>query len=69
MLDLHRKLLIRSRFSRGGAGPRRKGNRAERVLVRYLQDRGFRAKRVPLSGSMGGSFAGDISAGSKARTC
>ena len=44
----------------GGRGPRDKGNRAERALVKYLQARGFAAERVPLSGSAGGSFVGDI---------
>lgn len=45
----------------GGRSPRQKGNRAERALVRYLQDRGFAAERVPLSGSAGGKYAGDLS--------
>ena len=45
----------------GGAGPRRKGSRAERAIVRYLQEHGFAAERVPLSGSAGGSFVGDVS--------
>jgi hypothetical protein len=36
------------------------GNRTERALVRYLQDHGFAAERVPLSGSAGGRFSGDI---------
>ena len=45
----------------GGRAPRRKGGRAERALVRFLQDRGFAAERVPLSGSSGGKFAGDLS--------
>lgn len=44
----------------GGRGPRQKGNRAERALVRYLQDRGFAAERVPLSGSAGGRYCGDL---------
>ena len=45
---------------RGGRRSRDKGNRAERAIVTYLQDRGFAAERVPLSGSAGGSFTGDI---------
>ena len=45
----------------GGRSPRQKGNRSERALVRYLQDRGFAAERVPLSGSAGGKYAGDLS--------
>ena len=46
---------------RGGRRSRDKGNRAERTLVRFLQDRGFAAERVPLSGSAGGSYLGDVS--------
>lgn len=45
----------------GGRASRDKGNRAERAIVRYLQDQGFAAERVPLSGSAGGSYLGDIS--------
>jgi hypothetical protein len=45
----------------GGRGSRDKGNRAERHLVHLLQDAGFAAERIPLSGSAGGRFAGDIS--------
>jgi Archaeal holliday junction resolvase (hjc) len=44
----------------GGRSPRQKGNRAERALVKFLQDRGFAAERVPLSGSAGGSYVGDL---------
>jgi Holliday junction resolvase len=44
----------------GGRSPRRKGDRAERAIVKLLQDRGFAAERVPLSGSAGGSYLGDI---------
>ena len=44
----------------GGASPRRKDNRAERAIVKFLQDRGFAAERVPLSGAAGGSYVGDI---------
>ena len=36
--------------SSGGKKPRDKGNRAERAIVRFFQDRGFAAERVPLSG-------------------
>jgi hypothetical protein len=46
---------------RGGRASRQKGNRSERALVRYLQDKGFAAERVPLSGSVRGRFGGDIS--------
>jgi Holliday junction resolvase len=44
----------------GGRGARQKGNRLERALVRALQDNGFAAERVPLSGSAGGSYTGDL---------
>jgi hypothetical protein len=46
---------------RGGRTSRQKGDRGERVLVRFLQDRGFAAERVPLSGSARGRFGGDVS--------
>jgi len=45
----------------GGRSPRQKGNRAERALVAFLQDHGFAAERVPLSGAARGRFGGDIS--------
>lgn len=45
---------------RGGRRSRDKGNRAERAIVRYLQAHGFAAERVPLSGSAGGSYLGDM---------
>ncbi|WP_338830179.1 putative PDDEXK endonuclease [Bradyrhizobium sp. 27S5] len=45
---------------KGGRASRDKGNRAERAIVKFLQDRGFAAERVPLSGSAGGSFVGDV---------
>src|SRR5262245_33073298 len=45
---------------KGGRASRDKGNRAERAIVRFLQDRGFAAERVPLSGSAGGSYLGDV---------
>jgi hypothetical protein len=32
-----------------------------RAIVRLLQDAGIGAERVPLSGSVGGSYSGDIS--------
>ena len=43
-----------------GRASRDKGNRAERAIVKFLQDRGFAAERVPLSGSAGGSYVGDL---------
>jgi hypothetical protein len=45
---------------RGGCPSRQKGNRLERAIVRLLQDKGFAAERVPLSGSAGGSYSGDL---------
>jgi hypothetical protein len=46
---------------RGGTASRQKGNRAERHLVALLQEAGFAAERVPLSGAAGGKYAGDLS--------
>jgi Holliday junction resolvase len=45
----------------GGRASRQKGNRTERALVRALQDAGFAAERVPLSGAARGRFGGDVS--------
>ncbi len=45
---------------KGGRRSRDKGNRAERAIVRFLQDHGFGAERVPLSGADGGSYRGDL---------
>jgi hypothetical protein len=45
---------------RGGRKSRDRGNRAERAIVKFLQDRGFAAERVPLSGAAGGSYLGDV---------
>lgn len=42
-----------------GVAPKRAGNRAERIVVRELQDRGIAAKRVPLSGAVE-TYPGDI---------
>lgn len=39
---------------------RQKGDRGERALVHLFQDHGFSSERIPLSGSAGGSFTGDI---------
>jgi hypothetical protein len=49
-----------ARAVKSGRRSRDKGARAERGLVRFLQARGFAAERVPLSGSAGGSYVGDI---------
>jgi hypothetical protein len=45
---------------KGGKASREKGNRAERAIVKFLIERGFAAERVPLSGSAGGSYLGDL---------
>jgi hypothetical protein len=45
---------------RGGRRSRQKGNRAERAIVAFLQESGFAAERVPLSGSAGGKYIGDV---------
>ena len=41
--------------------PHRKGARTERALVRALQEDGFAAERVRLSGAARGRFSGDVS--------
>jgi Holliday junction resolvase len=48
-------------MSSGGRASRQKGNRAERAIVHVLQERGFAAERVPLSGAARGRFGGDVS--------
>jgi hypothetical protein len=45
----------------GGKASRQKGDRTERAIVKVLQNHGFAAERVPLSGSARGRFGGDIS--------
>lgn len=45
-----------------GKKSRDKGARGERHLKRLLQDRGFAAERIPLSGAAGGKFRGDVTA-------
>jgi Holliday junction resolvase len=45
----------------GGKASRDKGNRAERAIVHLLQEAGFAADRVPLSGAARGRFGGDVS--------
>src|SRR5262249_5475339 len=45
----------------GGRRSRNKGSRGERQLINLLQDAGIAAQRIPLSGSAGGKFAGDVS--------
>jgi hypothetical protein len=51
----------RSKAMSGGRAPRCKGNRLERALVHQLQAHGFDVARVPLSGTAGGRFSGDLS--------
>ena len=43
-----------------GKPSRDKGQREERKIVHQFQEAGIAAERVPLSGSAGGSFAGDV---------
>jgi Holliday junction resolvase len=45
---------------KGGRASRDKGKRLERAIVHLLRDHGLAAERVPLSGSAGGSFSGDV---------
>ena len=47
-------------MSAGGRRSRDKGNRVERAIVKALQAAGLGAERVPLSGSAGGSYTGDL---------
>ena len=44
-----------------GRKSRDKGNRTERAIVAALQECGFAAERVPLSGAARGRFGGDVS--------
>lgn len=39
---------------------RNKGNYHERKITEWLKKIGFKAKRQPLSGSLGGEYSGDI---------
>jgi Holliday junction resolvase len=43
-----------------GRRSRDKGARSERALVKFLQNAGFAAERVPLSGATGGRYVGDV---------
>ena len=43
-----------------GKPSRDKGQREERRIVHQFQEAGFAAERIPLSGSAGGSFSGDV---------
>lgn len=49
-----------ARMHKGGRRSRDKGNRAERTIVNTFIDAGIAAERVPLSGSVGGSYSGDL---------
>jgi hypothetical protein len=44
----------------GGKKPRQKGDRTERALVTRLRSQDLQASRVPLSGSAGGDYTGDL---------
>lgn len=44
----------------GGRASRDKGNRTERALVNAFLEAGIHSERVPLSGSAGGSYVGDL---------
>jgi hypothetical protein len=46
---------------KGGRRPRNKGRRLEQQLAAFLQRAGIAAERVPLSGSAGGKYSGDLS--------
>jgi hypothetical protein len=48
-------------MARGGKASRQKGDRFERLIVALAQEQGFAAERIPLSGSAGGKFCGDVS--------
>lgn len=48
-----------------GKPSRNKGLRVEREIVNLLKGIGVEAERVPLSGSAGGSFVGDIKISTK----
>lgn len=44
----------------GGKKSREKGDRAERKVVEAFKKAGLKAQRIPLSGSAGGEFTGDV---------
>lgn len=44
-----------------GRYSRNKGARGELMLVHLLQERGYAAEKMPLSGALGGRYGGDIS--------
>lgn len=48
------------RKRKGGRRSRDKGNRMEREIVNTFLTAGISAERVPLSGSAGGSYTGDL---------
>ncbi len=43
-----------------GKSQRDKGARNERAVVNYWREQGVKADRVPLSGAVGGEYAGDV---------
>jgi Holliday junction resolvase len=57
----HRRSFCLEGGMTGGRFSRDKGNRTERGIVTTLQNAGFAAERVPLSGATRGRFGGDIS--------
>lgn len=54
-------LNITATGKKGGRAPRAKGGRFELEAVNVLQEAGFAAEKVPLSGAVGGRWGGDIS--------
>jgi Holliday junction resolvase len=51
---------IGKRKNMAAAHRAKKATASERAIIRLLQDRGLGAERVPLSGSAGGSYSGDL---------
>jgi len=39
---------------------RRKGNREERQFLQWIEEAGVPVEKVPLSGSLGGKYSGDL---------
>jgi hypothetical protein len=61
IVPTNKAITARRQPRKGGRRPRNKGRRLEQQLVAFLQRAGIAAERVPLSGSAGGKFAGDLS--------
>ena len=47
-------------MSKGGAGSRRKGSSYELEIVHAHKALGIAAKKMPLSGALGGEYSGDV---------